>query len=168
MDPRWLEILKASGLQTGAVAVACFLILLADHLAIIPKLDPWMVQLASAAMVICALLSLASAASKTKWAYEKTTGYIKRRRALSYALDTLNPNEIDFLKARIDKGESTVQLNPFIAGSIPNFVHLSSMYQGLQSKAIVDVSAADAQGKMQTITIRRTAWKLLKKKFNSK
>jgi hypothetical protein len=39
------------------------------------------------------------------------------------------------------------------------------MYQGLQDKNIVTVRATDPQGKIQTITIRKTAWKQLKKRF---
>jgi hypothetical protein len=37
------------------------------------------------------------------------------------------------------------------------------MYQGLQDKNIVTISAADPEGKVLTITIRKAAWKQLKK-----
>ena len=42
------------------------------------------------------------------------------------------------------------------------------MYQGLQNKRIVTVTAADAEGKILTITIERAAWKELKKEFQAK
>lgn len=45
-DPRWLEILKASGGQAFALSGACGAILLAAHLEWIPPLEPWMVQAA--------------------------------------------------------------------------------------------------------------------------
>ena len=39
------------------------------------------------------------------------------------------------------------------------------MYQGLQDKKIVNVTAADPRGEIQTITIEPAAWRKLKKKF---
>jgi hypothetical protein len=59
-DPRWLEILKASGWQTSAVAGACGIFLLLAHWLILPPLDPWMIQLAAIVGLICGLLALAS------------------------------------------------------------------------------------------------------------
>jgi hypothetical protein len=165
MDPRWLEILKASGWQTAAIATACLLILAADRFEFIPKLDPWMIQLTAAAMAICALLAVASCISKSSAVYNKVAANIRKRRALAYAIDTLNPDETDFLKGQINKSESTVQLHPFNAGSMRAFVHQSGLYQGLQSKGIVTISAADPEGKIQTITVTRVAWKILKNKF---
>jgi superinfection exclusion protein B len=59
-DPRWLEILKASGWQTGAIAIACGLFLLAAHWGLLPPLDPWMTQLAVAGLLLFGCLALAS------------------------------------------------------------------------------------------------------------
>jgi hypothetical protein len=42
--------LKASGWQTAAIAAACIVILAADRFELIPKLDPWILQLTAAAM----------------------------------------------------------------------------------------------------------------------
>jgi hypothetical protein len=64
-DPRWLEILKASGWQTAAVAGACALFLLIAHWGWLPPLEPWMIQLAVIAALICGLLALASFTSAT-------------------------------------------------------------------------------------------------------
>jgi hypothetical protein len=126
-----------------------------------------MIQLAVAATVICALLAVASVISRSGVVYDNIAANVKKRRALTYAIETLNPEETDFLRAQIKKGESTVQLHPFNAGNIPDFVRRAALYQGLQSKGIVTISAADPQGKIQTITITSVAWKILKKKFKN-
>jgi hypothetical protein len=79
----------------------------------------------------------------------------------------LNAQEIAFLKDQVQKGETTTQLHPFnTGGSIPRFVQLGGMYQGLQDKNIVTVAAADPQGKILTITIRKAAWRQLKRQFS--
>jgi hypothetical protein len=64
-DPRWLEILKASGWQTGAVAAACGLFLLIAHWGWLPPLDAWMIQLAVIVFLICGFLAVASVISAT-------------------------------------------------------------------------------------------------------
>jgi hypothetical protein len=62
-DPRWLEILKASGWQTTALATAFGLFLLAAHIGWLPPLDPWMLHLAALAFLVCMCLALASMGS---------------------------------------------------------------------------------------------------------
>jgi hypothetical protein len=64
-DPRWLEILKASGWQMAAVGAACGLFLLVAHWGWLPPLDPWMIQLAAIAALICSFLAFASVVSAT-------------------------------------------------------------------------------------------------------
>lgn len=59
-DPRWLEILKASGWHTGAIAMACALFLLAAHWAWFPPLDAWMVQAAFFGLFLFGFLALVS------------------------------------------------------------------------------------------------------------
>jgi hypothetical protein len=59
-DPRWLEILKASGWQTAAVAIACGLFLMAASLRWLPPLDPWMVLIAAAGLLLFGCLAVAS------------------------------------------------------------------------------------------------------------
>jgi hypothetical protein len=165
IDAKWLELLKANGLKLAALAIAFAVLLWMSTVGWIPPLDGWAVQLLVIAMVICGLLAIAAALSQSSFVYDKVAASVKKRRALSYAIDTLNPDETDFLKEQIEKGESTVQLNPFNARSIPYFVHRAGLFQGLQSKGIVSVTAADREGKIQTVTIESAAWKILKKKF---
>jgi len=164
-DPRWLEILKASGWQTAALAVAAGLLLWADRAGWIPALEPWMVQAAAVVMVVCGLLALASFASNAVVQIGKWGEGIANWRSLWHAIKTLNAAETAFLKGQVEKNETTAQLHPFNAGGIPGFVQQAGMYQGLQDKKIVNVTAADPQGKIQTITIEPAAWRKLKKKF---
>jgi hypothetical protein len=59
-DPRWLEILKASGWQTAAVATACGSFLLVGAWGWLPPLAPWMIQLAAFGFLLCASLAVVS------------------------------------------------------------------------------------------------------------
>jgi Super-infection exclusion protein B len=60
VDPRWLEILKASGWQTAAISIACGLFLLAAHLGWLPPLEPWTVLIAAAGLLLFGCLAVAS------------------------------------------------------------------------------------------------------------
>ena len=164
-DPRWLEILKASGWQTAALAIAAGLLLRANQAGWLPPFEPWMVQAAAVVMVVCGLLALASFVSNAIVQIGKWRSSIANWSSLWRAIKTLNAAETAFLKAQVEKNETTTQLHPFNAGGIPAFVHQAGMFQGLQNKGIVSVSAADPQGKIQTITIEPAAWRKLKKKF---
>ena len=63
-DPRWLEILKASGWQTTAIAAAAALVIYGNARRVLPTpLDPWMIQTAEVALLVCGCLSLASIGS---------------------------------------------------------------------------------------------------------
>lgn len=166
-DPRWLEILKASGWQTGALAVAAGLLLWANHAGWLPPFEAWMVQTAAVVMIVCGLLALASFASNAAIRIGKWSESTKNWSSLRHSISTLNGAETDFLKGQVEKNETTIQLHPFNAGGIPNFVQQAGLYQGLQNKGIVSVLAADPQGKIQTITIEPAAWKKLKKKFKT-
>ncbi|HJZ99396.1 MAG TPA: hypothetical protein VKE70_22950 [Candidatus Solibacter sp.] len=95
----------------------------------------------------------------------KWSANVKEWSALRHSIKTLNADETSFLKRQVEKNQTTTQLHPFNAGGIPNFVRLSGMYQGLQNKGIVSVAAADPEGKIQTITIEKAAWRKLKRKF---
>ena len=57
-DPRWLEILKASGWQTLAICMTCVAILLLDHWGVIPPLKNWMEQLALFVAILTGMLTL--------------------------------------------------------------------------------------------------------------
>jgi hypothetical protein len=166
-DPRWLGILKASGWQTAALAAASGLLLWANRTGWLPPFEPWMVQAAAVVMVVCGFLALASFASNAAVQIGIWAESIKNWSSLRHAIKTLNEAETAFLRAQVEKNEATTQLHPFNAGGIPNFVQRAGMFQGLENKGIVNVTAADPQGKIQTITIEPAAWGKLKKKFKS-
>ena len=63
-DPKWLEILKASGWKTIAIAAASALLIYGNAKRLLPaSLEPWMVQAAEVALLVCGCLSLASICS---------------------------------------------------------------------------------------------------------
>jgi hypothetical protein len=64
-DPRWLEILKASGWQTLAIAAACSAFLLIGRWGWLPTLDPWMILAATFGLLLTGFLALASFISAT-------------------------------------------------------------------------------------------------------
>jgi Super-infection exclusion protein B len=64
-DPRWLEILKASGWQMAAIAAACGLFLLVVHWGWVPPLDAWVIQLVTFAFLLFGLLAIAGLISAT-------------------------------------------------------------------------------------------------------
>jgi hypothetical protein len=62
-DPRWLEILKATGGQSLALGFACGGLLLVHYLGLIPALEPWMVHAATFGAILGGMLALASLGS---------------------------------------------------------------------------------------------------------
>ena len=142
-DPRWLEILKASGWQTAAISLGCGALLWASHAGWLPPFEPWLVQFVGAAMVICGLLAVASFISNATIRIGEWIASFKEWLELRHSIRTLNDDEIAFLKGQLQKSQTTTQLHPFNAGGIPRFVQQAGMYQGLQDKNIVTVSAAD-------------------------
>jgi len=65
LNPKWLEILKASGWQTTAITCACGLFLLMVRWGWLPPLNPWVIPSVTFALLLCGCLALASVASAT-------------------------------------------------------------------------------------------------------
>jgi hypothetical protein len=61
LDPRWLEILRASGWHTAAIAAACGLFLLAGHWEWLPPLEGWIIQVAAFGFLLSGCLTFATA-----------------------------------------------------------------------------------------------------------
>lgn len=59
-DPKWLEILKASGWQTTALTTACLIFLFLSHIGMLPVLPDWALLAISFAAIICGCLAFAS------------------------------------------------------------------------------------------------------------
>lgn len=64
-DPRWLQILKASGWQLAGLAVAFGIFLMLPTWGLMPPLPAWAMQLAALAFLVTAGLALASLLSNT-------------------------------------------------------------------------------------------------------
>jgi len=60
VDPKWLEILKASGWQTFAIATAMALLLYGSHVHYLPELPDSVLLLVAAVFLICAMLTFTS------------------------------------------------------------------------------------------------------------
>jgi hypothetical protein len=63
LDAKWLELLKASGWQTAALAVASGLFILLTHRGWFPSLPDWVIPAATFGSLVCGCLALASIAS---------------------------------------------------------------------------------------------------------
>lgn len=91
IDPKWLELLKASRPQAAALAVACFVLLAAPHWTAIPSLPDWVVIPAFFVGVLCSCLvvfSLVSSAYKIfplhRWAVKYLTDRRSQKEVRAY------------------------------------------------------------------------------------
>ena len=70
-DPKWLEILKASGWQTTAIASAAAILIYANAKKLLPApLDLWVIQAAVVVFAVCGCLALASIGSAAVRAFQ--------------------------------------------------------------------------------------------------
>ena len=60
VNPKWLEILKASGWQTTAIAIACGIFILLAHIGALPELPALIFLLISFIGILCGCLAIAS------------------------------------------------------------------------------------------------------------
>jgi superinfection exclusion protein B len=110
-DPRWLEILKASGWQTAAVAVACGLFLLAADFGWLPPLEPWMVLIAAAGFFLFGCLAVGSFLSALfkffpiqKWFVHWITIHRQKRAACDY-IQHMTPKERQIIAYLLAKNQ---------------------------------------------------------------
>jgi hypothetical protein len=113
LDPRWLEILKASGWQTAAIAVAGGAFLLIARLGWMPPLAPWMIQLAWAVLLFSSLLAIASLINATftflqpkRWILH-WIGIRRERRAAEAYVSQMTDRERQILGYLLEKNQST-------------------------------------------------------------
>jgi hypothetical protein len=116
-DPRWLEILKASGWQTTASTAACGLFLLVVRLGWLPPLNPWVIPSVTFGFLLCGCLALASVASEAFKSFsihiwiQRRLDIQKEKRALRNYLPHITPDEhriISYLLAKNQKMFTTV------------------------------------------------------------
>jgi hypothetical protein len=87
LDSKWLEILKASGWQTTAIAATCGLFLLFAHWGWLPPLAPWMIHFASFGSLLCgflAFMAILSSAPVQNWIMHWITIHKKKRAVRDY------------------------------------------------------------------------------------
>ena len=112
-DPRWLELLKASGWQTVAIAVAGGVFLLAAHWGWLPPLEPWMTLLAAFILLLCGCLACASFFSAffrffhiQKWFVHWFEIYRSKRRFRDY-IQYMTPAEKKIIGYLLSKNQKT-------------------------------------------------------------
>jgi hypothetical protein len=104
-DPKWLEILKASGLQTAAIAAACALFLLLARLGWLPPLEPWMIIIATFVLVLCGFLTIAAILSSTL--FKKWMKYLKDKRAVREYIPYMTAKEREIISYLLAKKKKT-------------------------------------------------------------
>lgn len=86
IDAKWLDILKASGWQTAAIAAAGAVLLYANAKRLLPvPLERWMIQTAVATTIVCVCLTISSIVSATMRATQRQrarlwSGLVEQRR----------------------------------------------------------------------------------------
>ena len=84
-DPKWLDILKATGWQTGCLASAAALLIFANRKNWLPlnaPLEPWVIEIAVVACFVFGFLAFASFCSAAwKASRGPITGFLALRRA---------------------------------------------------------------------------------------
>jgi Super-infection exclusion protein B len=112
-DPRWLEILKASGWQTTALAAAFGLFLFGWHEKYIPLQEEWILSFVTLGFLICSCLAIASVLSSIvksfpfqRWLKQWWMCH-RQRRALEKYIPFMTPIERRILAYLIDKQQKS-------------------------------------------------------------
>ena len=112
-DPRWLEILKASGWQTTAIAAACGLFLLFAHWQWLQRPEPWIILFVSFAGILCGCLALASWGSAIynffpihKW-FLHQINIVRSKRKLRDYIPHMTPKEKEIIAFLLAKNQKT-------------------------------------------------------------
>jgi hypothetical protein len=144
-DPKWLEILKASGWQTTALAVAfgCFLLLL--HFGVLnPPQEPVVTALATLAFLICACLAIASIAHAAANLFQPRAHFIdwtNRRRQRHYVrnyiphMTTQEKQIIAYLLAKNQKTITADQDGGYASTLIPRGILVLAVRRGQAFRA---------------------------------
>ena len=113
-DPKWLEILKASGWQMGAIATAAALLIYgnAKNLLPIPPLEPWIIEAAVVTFLVCGSLALFSfgppilrAAERGKANLEHRLAIRRKKREVEMYISHMTPKEREILSYLISQNQ---------------------------------------------------------------
>ncbi|MCX5890654.1 MAG: super-infection exclusion protein B [Deltaproteobacteria bacterium] len=108
-DPKWLEILKASGWQTTAIAAACGIFLLFARRGWLPPLDPWMILIATFGLLLCGFLAISAIFSSTpvqKWIKQRLTVHREKRAVRDY-IQHMTEKEREIISYLLAKNQKT-------------------------------------------------------------
>jgi hypothetical protein len=90
-DPKWLEILKASGWQTTGLACAFGVFLLLPRFGLLPPQEPLVTSFATIAFLVCGFLGLASIGNAANELFRPRVWFVRwfdhrqhKRRVLEY------------------------------------------------------------------------------------
>lgn len=114
-DPKWLEILKASGWQTTALAAAfgCFLLLLQFDL-LHPPQQPIATALATLAFLVCAGLAIASIAHAAADLFQPRAHFVdwmnrrRQRQNVRNYIPHMTPREKQIIAYLLDKNQKII------------------------------------------------------------
>jgi len=112
-DPRWLEIIKASGGQAFALAGASGALLLAAHWNWIPPLEPWMIHAATVLLVLGTLLWLVNVISAANSVFAPREWFIhwvktrQEKRAAEKYIPFMNEHERAIIAYLLEHNEKT-------------------------------------------------------------
>jgi hypothetical protein len=115
LDPKWLEILKASGPKTVACASACGSFLLLNALGWVPPLDVWAVQTAAFGLLLFVCLGVASAATVATEFFrprERLARWLQRnseQRAVREYIPHMTEKEREIIAYLLAKNQKTFQ-----------------------------------------------------------
>jgi len=91
-DPKWLEILKASGWQTGMLALACLVFVLLAVFSAIPT-EPWMIILAVIGLLFFTALWSASVGKATQPLVLRRFAIRREKRKVADYIPYMTPKE---------------------------------------------------------------------------
>lgn len=96
---KYLDLLKASGWQTGSIAFAAGLFLYLSKIGVLPELEPWMVIATWVVVFLCGALAAAAMGSVVQWALQTGWAALQRRRARAKLREAFI-DDIPFLSER--------------------------------------------------------------------
>ena len=113
MSPQWLDILKASGWKTAAIAGAAALLIVLNSRKTLPvALDPWILETAEVAVILCGSLTVFSllsgivtASKPLRMKFSRHQAVRRAQRDVKEAIPQLTVKEREILGYLIQKNQ---------------------------------------------------------------
>ncbi len=113
-DPKWLEILKASGWQTTALACAFGVFLLLSRLGFLPPQEPLVTTLIVLALLVCVFLALASIGHTTVEIFQPRERFVlwmkrrQQRRTVRKYIPHMTDQEKEIVAYLLEKNQKMI------------------------------------------------------------